>query len=158
MTTRPIHIERTYDAPAETIWELWTTPAGIEAWWAPDGFTTEVRTLDLKPGGELIYAMTASAPEQVEFMRNAGMPLSNESRKRFTEIERPRRLAYASLVDFIPGVYPYEFMTVVEITPDSERTQVVMTMDPLHDETWTERLVMGRQNELENLARVLAAR
>jgi uncharacterized protein YndB with AHSA1/START domain len=158
MAPQPIRIERTYDAPAETIWELWTTPAGIEAWWAPDGFTTEVQTLELEPGGELIYAMTATASEQVEFMRGAGMPLSTESRKRFTEIERPRRLAYASLTDFIPGVDPYEFMTVVEITPDKERTQVVMTMDPLHDETWTERLVMGRQNELENLAQVLAAR
>ena len=156
----PIRIERTYDAPAETIWKLWTTPAGIEAWWAPDGFTTEVQKLELEPGGELIYTMTATAPEQVEFMRNAGMPLSTESRKRFTEIEEPRRLAYASLADFIPGVDPYDFMTVIEITPVpvDGRTQVVMTMDSLHDETWTQRLVMGRENELENLQHVIEAR
>ena len=31
-----------------------------------------------------------------------------------------------------------------------------MTMQPLHDETWTERLVAGRSNELDNLAKVLA--
>ena len=37
--------------------------------------------------------MTAAAPEQVEFMRNAGMPLRTESRKCFTEIEKPSRLA-----------------------------------------------------------------
>ena len=154
----PIRIERTYGAPAETIWELWTTPAGIDAWWAPDGFTTEVQKLELEPGGELVYTMTATAPEQVEFMQNAGMPLSTESRKRFTEIEEPRRLAYSSLADFIPGVDPYEFMTVIEITPADGSTQVVMTMDALHDEIWTERLTMGRRNELENLAKVIAAR
>ena len=156
--TAPIRIEHSYDAPAETIWELWTTAAGIEAWWAPDGFTTAVEKLELEPGGELIYTMTATAPEQVEFMRNAGMPLSTESRKRFTEIEKPRRLAYASLADFIPGVDPYEFMTVIEFTATDGGTHVVMTMDALHDETWTERLVMGRRNELENLANLIADR
>lgn len=91
-------------------------------------------------------------------MQNAGMPLSTESRKRFTEIEEPRRLAYSSLADFIPGVDPYEFMTVIEITPADGSTQVVMTMDALHDEIWTDRLTMGRRNELENLAKVIAAR
>jgi len=27
-------LERTYDAPAELIWELWTTAAGLEEWFA----------------------------------------------------------------------------------------------------------------------------
>jgi uncharacterized protein YndB with AHSA1/START domain len=148
-------IERTYDAPVETIWEFWTTPRGIEAWWAPDGFTAEVTTLELEPGGELVYTMTATAPEQVEFMRGAGMPLSIESRKRFTEIDAPSRLAYSSLADFIPGVEPYEFMTTVELAPVQDSTHVVMTMDAMHDETWTQRLVAGRENELANLASLL---
>ena len=30
-----------------------------------------------------------------------------------------------------------------------------MTMEPLHDEVWTQRLVTGRENELDNLARVI---
>jgi uncharacterized protein YndB with AHSA1/START domain len=25
-------LERTHDVPAEIVWELWTTPAGIEEW------------------------------------------------------------------------------------------------------------------------------
>ena len=41
--------ERAYETTPETIWELWTTAAGIEQWWAPDGFRTEVRELDLRP-------------------------------------------------------------------------------------------------------------
>src|SRR5947209_1652834 len=35
-------LERTYAASPETIWDLWTTPEGIEQWWAPDGFETKV--------------------------------------------------------------------------------------------------------------------
>jgi Activator of Hsp90 ATPase homolog 1-like protein len=82
-------IERTYPTTAEKVWDLWTTPEGIESWWAPDGFTVEVEKLELEPGGELVYTMTATAPEQVEFMRNAGLPLTTTSRKRFTEVDRP---------------------------------------------------------------------
>src|SRR3954449_7673077 len=82
-------LERTYPAPAELIWELWTTAAGIEEWWAPDGFENRVSELQLRPGGQLVYTMTATAPEQVEFMKSAGMPLSTESRKTFIEGSPP---------------------------------------------------------------------
>ena len=76
-----------------------------------------VERLPLRPGGELVYTMTATAPEQIEFMRNAGMPLKTQSRKTFTEIDAPRRIAYDSLVDFVPGVEPYTFSTTVDIEP-----------------------------------------
>ena len=151
-------LERSYDAAPDEIWRLWTTPEGIESWWAPDGFVVSVEELDLRPGGALVYTMTATAPEQVDFMRKAGMPLSTVSRKRFTDVEPPRRLAYDSLVDFVPGVEPYESPTVVELAPSSRGTHVVMTVAPLHDEVWTERLLAGRANELDNLATALARR
>jgi hypothetical protein len=100
--------------------------------------------------------MTATAPEQVEFMRGAGMPLTTESRKTFTEIAEPTRLAYSSLADFIPDVEPYEFLTVVDLEPTDAGVRVVMTVDEMHDDVWTERLLAGRRNELENLAAVVA--
>ena len=151
-------LQRTYPTTAEEVWELWTTAPGIESWWAPDGFEVKVDELHLEPGGALVYTMTATAPDQVEFMRNAGMPLATQSRKRFTEIERPTRLAYSSLVDFVPGVDPYEFMTVVDLEPHGSGVVVTMTVDPLHDEVWTERLLAGRGNELDNLGRVIERR
>jgi len=120
--------------------------------------TIRTRKLDLKPGGELIYTMTATAPEQVEFMRSAGMPLSPESRKTFTEVQAPTRLVYSSLVDFVPNVEPYEFMTVVDLTAQEKRVDVVMTVERLHDEVWTGRLIAGRENELDNLAKALSPR
>ena len=151
-------LERTYDASPGVIWELWTTAAGIEEWWAPDGFENHVSELELEPGGQLIYTMTATAPEQVEFMKNAGMPLSTESRKTFTEVSPPTRLAYLSLIDFVPDLEPYEHLTVVDITAAGDRTHVVMTVDPMHDETWTQRMVAGRTNELDNLEAAVARR
>src|SRR5919201_737139 len=151
-------LERTYRAPAELIWELCATAAGIEEWWAPDGFENRVSELELRPGGRLAYTMTATAREQVEFMKNAGMPLSTESRKTFTEVSPPARLAYLSLIDFVPDHEPYEHLTIVDITPAGNRTQVVMTVDPMHDETWTQRILAGRSNELDNLEAAVARR
>lgn len=68
-----IKLEHVYNAPPERIWQLWTTAEGIESWWAPDGFTVKVEKLELKPEGELVYTMTATAQPQIEFMQSAGM-------------------------------------------------------------------------------------
>lgn len=155
MTTTTL--TRTYDAPAARIWALWTTPEGIAAWWAPDGFATAVSQLDLRPGGDLVYAMTATAPEQVAFMTEHGMPLTTVSRKTFTELAEPTRIAYTSLVDFVPGHEPYEHLTTVDLAQDGGATTVTMTVEPLHDDVWTERLLTGRAMELDHLGALLAA-
>ncbi|BDZ44576.1 SRPBCC family protein [Naasia aerilata] len=149
-------IERTVTADPERVWELWTTPDGIGQWWAPDGFRTDVHHLDLAEGGELLYTMTAVAPEQVAFMQQYGMPLTTESRKTFTEVDRPRRLAYTSLIDFVPDHEPYDHLTTVDLVAVEGGTRVIMTIEPMHDDEWTGRLVAGRTNELENLARLTA--
>jgi uncharacterized protein YndB with AHSA1/START domain len=137
------------------VWELWTTAGGIEAWWPPEGFTCEVEQLELKPGGALRYAFIATGEPQVEFMRAAGMPLRTDARKTFTEVVPCTRLAYDSLVDFVPGLEPYEQATEIELRSEAGGVRVVMTMEPLHDEEWTQRLVAGRTGELESLARLL---
>jgi uncharacterized protein YndB with AHSA1/START domain len=150
-----ITLEQTYATAPETIWRLWTTPEGIESWWAPDGFRCDVRSLDLRVGGELVHALTATSPEMIEFMNSSGMPLTTEARKTFTELDEPQRIAYTSVVDFVPGHEPYEHLTTVDITPSDGGTHVAMAIDPLHDEEWTQRIIAGRTNELENLARVV---
>jgi uncharacterized protein YndB with AHSA1/START domain len=150
-----IVLRRSLAAPPERIWELWTTPEGIGAWWAPDGFRTTVQLLDLRPGGALDYTMTAVGPEQIAFMEQAGMPLSTTSHKEFTEVVEPTRLAYHSLIDFVPGIEPYQHLTVVTLARTATGTDVVMECEPLHDRDWTERIVAGRTNELDNLERLV---
>ncbi|TMB47216.1 MAG: hypothetical protein E6J53_03090 [Chloroflexi bacterium] len=120
---RKITIERTFNAPVADLWELWTTKEGIESWWGPEGFTTEVRKIDLRPGGELDYNMIAVAPDQIEFMKKAGMPEATPSRVTYTEVIPLRRLAYLTLADFIPGVEPYEVMTTVDLHPGERAGQ-----------------------------------
>ncbi|HEX2648189.1 MAG TPA: SRPBCC domain-containing protein [Candidatus Dormibacteraeota bacterium] len=159
MTERPqLTLERTYRATIEEVWELWTTAQGIESWWGPDGFSVAVSALDLRPGGELAYTMSAVEPEQMEYMTRAGMPLMTEHVLTFTEVDPPRRLAYQELADFIPGVEPYRVQTLVELSVVEDGVRLVMTFDAMHDDNWSRRAVMGRENNLDRLARFLAAR
>jgi hypothetical protein len=69
-----------------------------------------------------------------------------------------RRPSARSLIDFVPDREPYEHMTEVELTPVDGGTRVVMDVEPLHDDVWTERLLAGRNNELDNLTAVLERR
>jgi uncharacterized protein YndB with AHSA1/START domain len=156
MSSRQIKLERTYDAPIEDIWEMWTTREGIESWWGPEGFTVKVGKIDLSVGGELLYAMTATAPDQVAFMKRAGMPLTQELRITYSEVVPGRRLSYVHRADFIPGIEPYDVATTVELYAEGQSVRMVLTLDAMHDEEWTRRAVMGWEGELGKLARVLA--
>ncbi len=152
---RKVRIERTFNAAVEDIWELWTTKDGIESWWGPPGFEVKVRKLDVRRGGELLYAMTAIAPDQIEFLKKAGMPLTTQSLVTYTEVEPPKRLAFTQMADFIPNVKPYEVATTVELDDRPEGVKMVLTLDAMHDEYWTKMAVMGWESELDRLAGLL---
>jgi len=155
---RTTTIERTYEASIEDVWELLTTKEGIESWWGPEGFSVTVLSLDLRPGGVLRYAMTATGAPQIAFMKQAGMPVSTETSLTYREIDPPRRLAYVDHADFIPGVAAYDVGTVVELTPTSTGVQLRLILDAMHDETWTGRAIMGWEGGLGKLAKLLDRR
>ena len=150
-----ITFERDYGAPVEDVWDLWTTKEGLESWWGPEGFTIAVRKLDLRSGGILEYAMTASAPPQVEFMKRAGMPLTTLARVTYTEVVLHRRLGFTHLVDFVPGVAAYEVVTDVEFQSSPEGTKMTVTIDAMHDDQWTQNAKMGWESQLGKLEKAL---
>ena len=162
MTTRPakkrITLHRDFQGTLAEVWDLWTTKDGIESWWGPDGFRVEVRSLDLRPGGELKYGMIAVAPEMIEFMKKNGMPTVSETLIRYREITPLARLSYVNVVDFVPGVTAYDVDTVVVLSATATGVRLALTLDPMHDDVWTQRSTMGWESQLGKLERLLAAR
>jgi uncharacterized protein YndB with AHSA1/START domain len=154
-SNRKVVIERTYEAPVEDLWDLWTTPEGIESWWGPEGFSVKVHELDLRPGGVMRYAMTAVHPAQVQFMKQAGMPLTTEAKLTYTEIVPSRTIAYTHRADFIPGIEPYDVGNKVEFFAENGRVRMVVTLNPMHSDEWTQRAVMGMDSQLGKLAQVI---
>jgi len=49
---RTLEIERTFDAPIELVWEVWTNPDHIKNWWGPNDFKNSISKMEVKPGGE----------------------------------------------------------------------------------------------------------
>jgi len=68
--------DRTYRASVDELWELWTTKEGLESWWGPAGFRTEVHAIEGRPNGKLHYDHIAETPEMVAAMKEMGRPAS----------------------------------------------------------------------------------
>ncbi len=148
-----ITIERTYKASLADVWALWTTKDGFESWWGPEGFRVDVRRLDARPGGELHYAMIADAPQQVEAMKRMGQPVSHETHGTFTELRPRERLVLTHIIDFLPGVTPYESTIVAEFSEVGDRVRMVVTLHPMHDEAFSRMQVQGFTSQLTKLDR-----
>jgi hypothetical protein len=86
------------------------------------------------------------------------MPLTQEARITFTEVEPLLRLAYIHLADFIPGVDPYDVAIVVELQPNADGVRMTLTFDAMHNDEWTKLATMGWESELEKLSAALAGR
>ncbi len=59
ISTDAIVIERTFDAPVDLIWRLWTQSEHFKSWYGPQGFTVPVAELDVRVGGKRLVCMEA---------------------------------------------------------------------------------------------------
>jgi uncharacterized protein YndB with AHSA1/START domain len=48
---RELVVERVFDAPRRLVFRLWPQPEHAARWWAPQGFTTLLCQMDVRPGG-----------------------------------------------------------------------------------------------------------
>ncbi|MES2620276.1 MAG: SRPBCC domain-containing protein [Bacteroidota bacterium] len=48
---REIHITRIIDTPCHLVFEAWSNPEHLKKWYAPQGCTIDIPTLDFKEGG-----------------------------------------------------------------------------------------------------------
>jgi uncharacterized protein YndB with AHSA1/START domain len=87
-----LRIERTFDAPAEEVFDAWTSPEVIERWFRPGrDWKAPSAQVDLRVGGMVRVVMRA--PDGSE--EGAG--------GEYTAIERPHRLAFTWTFDDDPS-------------------------------------------------------
>jgi uncharacterized protein YndB with AHSA1/START domain len=85
-----ILVTREFAAPADLVFEAWTTPDIVKRWWAGDrGEVTEAQ-IDLRIGGRWRWVMVANGGFEVAF--------SGEYR----EIERPGRIVRTEVFEMFP--------------------------------------------------------
>ncbi len=75
-------ITRSFAAPLEVMFEMWTDPKHFSRWLPPTGFQMEFIRSDIRPGGSSFYFMTGSGNSKMY------------GRAEYLSIEKPDRLVY----------------------------------------------------------------
>jgi uncharacterized protein YndB with AHSA1/START domain len=156
--TRPIRFERVYDGPVEDLWALWTTKAGLEEWFAPEGWQIEVCALEPHVGGAFEHVGTAVAADATAYLASVGRSSSTRVRGRFLEVVPHERLHIRFTMDFLPGVEPYPYDIVVELHTEGERVRMVVTADAHPDAEMTRLATLGLASQLRRFDALLAKR
>jgi uncharacterized protein YndB with AHSA1/START domain len=137
-----LRIQRTFRAPAQAVFDAWTSPEVLRRWWhAEHAWETPIARVDLRPGGEVYLVM-----------RNPEDGREYAGRGEFTLIDPPRRLAFTWVWE---SDHPREQLVDVEFIAHGESTTVVMTHSGV-PESETDDYDAGWQASFDNLAAALA--
>jgi uncharacterized protein YndB with AHSA1/START domain len=118
-------VERTFDAPVELIWQLWTDPRHFKAWYGPLGASVPVANHDVRVGGKRLVCLEMQTPNGEMQMWFTG---------EFTEVVPNRRLVYTdSLSDSEGNVVSAAAMGMPDGHPDS--TEVIVELEDLGGRT-----------------------
>jgi uncharacterized protein YndB with AHSA1/START domain len=80
-----VMIERDFDAPIETVWNMWTNPAFFRTWYGPMGMEIPVAEMDVVVGGRRKICMEMQRGDQTMKMWTCG---------EYKEVDAPSRLVY----------------------------------------------------------------
>jgi uncharacterized protein YndB with AHSA1/START domain len=123
-------LERSFDAPVDLIWQMWTDPEHFKAWYGPDGATISVAKMDVRVGGTRLVCMEMQSPNgpmQMWFTGDYREIVENE-RLVYTESmadEDGNVLAPAAMG--MPEGHPTTTEITVEFRDVDGRTNMVMT-------------------------------
>jgi len=130
-------IHRTFAAPLDVMFEMWTNPKHISQWLPPTGFQMQFLRSDIRPGRSSFYSMTGPGGVKMH------------GRIEYLAIEKPDRIVYtqqfcdenekASGHPMVPH-WPATMLTTVTLTAEQpDQTRVSVTWEP-HGATTREEL------------------
>jgi uncharacterized protein YndB with AHSA1/START domain len=111
---RELVLTRVFNAPARTLFEVWTKPEHVRKWYAVRSTTVTVCDIDLRVGGAWRWVVTTPHGMEIAF---SGV---------FLEIDPPRRLQRTEVFEAMPGPG-----CVVTLTFDEEDGKTTLAMHML---------------------------
>jgi uncharacterized protein YndB with AHSA1/START domain len=117
-------INRTFDAPLDVMYQMWTDPNHFSQWLAPTGFTMKFIKADIRTGGKTLWCMTG------------GPNITMYGRAEYNEISKNRLVYTQQFCDEhekisrhpMAPTWPETMLTVVELTEEApDRTRVTVT-------------------------------
>jgi len=89
---QPVHVDasdrelittRLFNAPRSLVYQAWSDPEHLVKWWGPNGFTTTIQEMDLRPGG--VWSLTMHGPDGTNY----------PNRSIFGEVVAGERITYS---------------------------------------------------------------
>lgn len=127
-------INRSFEAPIDLVFDMWTKPEHIANWLAPRGFDTKFMRADIKSGGSSFYLMSNDA---------AGIKMFG--RAEYLEVEKPHRISYRQqFCDENENVsrhpmaptWPATMLTTIQLAEEGpKQTRVTVTMQAIGENT-----------------------
>ncbi len=113
--TQELVLERTFNAPRDLVFKVWTDPEHLAKWWGPKGFTTTVERLELRPGGKLLMTMHGADGSVIP------------SQGIFQEITPPERLVFkTSAFEDETGNAQLEVLNTITLVEVSGKTKLTL--------------------------------
>jgi uncharacterized protein YndB with AHSA1/START domain len=125
-------INRSFDAPQELMYDLWTKPEHISQWLPPNGFTMKYMRPELRVGGNSFYEMTNGAITMYGHIKYLEMNRPNSivyTQEFCDKDEKPARHPLAP-------TWPAQMRTTVSFTAESaSSTRVTVRWEVVGDVT-----------------------
>lgn len=135
-----LHIERTFDAPVELVFDAWTNEDALKEWWSPEGFTIPVSKMDFREGGQWHYMMLGG-PDMGDFANFEAWGLA-----KFVEIDPPKKLVWENGPSNPEGTFNPEFphgIWSAEFNETDGKTTVISRLEHESEEAVVATVNMG---------------
>ncbi|MFD8210926.1 SRPBCC domain-containing protein [Streptomyces sp. NPDC059695] len=103
---RELVITRTFGAPPARVWEAWTRPEHVRAWYGVAGLTTTVVDIDLRTGGAWRWGQRAPDGQEIVFSGT------------YEDVVPVERLDYTEVFEQMPDAEPVRVTLTFDATPD----------------------------------------
>ena len=144
---REILMTKKFDAPREVVWETLTDPDLIPKWWGFARDATEVKKMDVRPGGQWRYITRTSGGEVVDFHGT------------YREVVAPEKLVYSFLFGDMPEGDGFVEITLVEKDGVTElRDRSVFNSKEERDAIIATGMEEGARETYERLSQLITTR
>ena len=130
---RELVFTRVFDAPRELVFDAFTNPEHLAKWWGPQGFTTTVHEMDVRPGG--IWRLTMHGHDGRDYHNRIVM----------LEVVKPDRLVFRHEPDHDSERVTHQ----TTVTFNSHRGKTLLTMRLLFDSPATRAHVIKTYGAIE---------
>ncbi|MGW4744158.1 SRPBCC domain-containing protein [Streptomyces sp. NPDC004290] len=144
---RELVITRTFGAPPARVWEAWTRPEHVRAWYGVAALTTTVVDIDLRAGGAWRWGQRAPDGQEIVFSGT------------YVEVVPVERLDYTELFEQMPGAERVRVTLTFDATPDGGTALTSTSLWPSNesrDQALAAGMEAGVREQYDRLAEHLA--